>query len=138
MLEVRRRFDLCQESFGTDYRREFGLQHLQRHYALVLDVLGQVDSRHPALTKLTLYAVAALQGCVQAGDGFAHALKMRRRSANREILQQHQRRPQREERAHSDHAHEAHRAEGLILKVMRVASPARTERAPNAAGTLGA
>ena len=36
-------------------------------------------------------------------------------SAEREILQQHQRQPQREQRAHNDHTHEAHRAEGLLL-----------------------
>ena len=61
--------------------------------------------------------VAAFEGCVQAGDGFAHALKMLRRSAEREILQPHQRQPQREQCAHDDHAHEAHRAEGLALNV---------------------
>ena len=42
---------------------------------------------------------------------------MRRGSAEREILQQHQRQPQREQRAHDDHAHEAHRAEGLTPSV---------------------
>ena len=72
-----------------------------------------------------LYALAALQGSVQAGDGVAHAIKMRRRSAEREILQQHHRQPQREERAHDDDAHEAHLAEGLFLKVMRVAEPSK-------------
>ena len=42
---------------------------------------------------------------------------MRGRSAEREILEQHQRQPQREQRAHDDHGHEAHRAEGLLLNV---------------------
>ena len=39
-----------------------------------------------ALTEFTLDAVAAFQGCVQAGDGVgvAHAVKMRRRPGNRE------------------------------------------------------
>ena len=41
-------------------------------------------------------AVAAFKGCVQAGNGIAHGLKMRRRSAQREILRQHQRQPHRE------------------------------------------
>jgi len=36
---------------------------------LVLEVVGQVDRGHPALTDLALDAVAALEGCVQAGDG---------------------------------------------------------------------
>ena len=37
-----------------------------------------------ALTEFGLDAVAAFQGCVQAGDGIAHALKMRWRSPERE------------------------------------------------------
>ena len=40
----------------------------------------------PALTEFGLDAVAAFEGCVQAGDGVAHALKMRRRSAEREQI----------------------------------------------------
>ena len=60
MLEVRSRLDLGQEPLGTDDRREFRLQDLQRDLALVLDVVRQVDRRHAALTQLTLDAVAAL------------------------------------------------------------------------------
>ena len=70
-------------------------------------VIGQIDRSHAALTEFGLDAVAALQGCVQAGDGFAHAVKMRRRSAEREILQQNQRQPQREERRGEDHGAQA-------------------------------
>ncbi len=36
--------------------------------------MSEVDGGHPTLAKLTLYAVAALQGCVQAGDGVGHGL----------------------------------------------------------------
>ena len=45
-----------------------------------------VDSRHSALTDLTLDAVAAREGCVQAGDGIwgVQAPNMRLRGPNRE------------------------------------------------------
>ena len=45
---------------------------LEGDLALVLEVVGQVDSGHPALTDLTLDAVAALEGGVEAGDGIGH------------------------------------------------------------------
>ena len=45
----------------------------------LLLVVGQVDRSHPTLTDLTLDAVAALEGGVQAGDGIwsVQAPKMR-------------------------------------------------------------
>ncbi len=44
------------------------------------------ECSHPALTEFRLDAVAALQGCVQAGDGVGHASKMQIRSAEREQM----------------------------------------------------
>ena len=38
----------------------------------MLEVVGQVDRRHSALTKLTLDGVAAFEGCVQTSDGIGH------------------------------------------------------------------
>jgi hypothetical protein len=38
----------------------------------MLEIVGQVNRGHLALTQPTLYAVAALQGCVQAGYGIGH------------------------------------------------------------------
>ena len=60
MLEVGSRLDLGQEPLGSDDRRQFGLQNLERHLPLVLDVVRQVDGRHAALTEFGLDAVAAL------------------------------------------------------------------------------
>jgi len=68
VLQVRRRLDLGQEALGTDDGGELGLEHLQRDAAVVLLVARQVDRRHAALAELTLDAVAALEGRVQAGD----------------------------------------------------------------------
>ena len=59
MLEVRSRLDLSQEALGADDCCELGLQHLQRDFALVLDVLRWVDGRHAAFTEFGLDAVAA-------------------------------------------------------------------------------
>ena len=57
----------------------------------MLQVVGQIDRRHPALTELALDAVSARQGCVQAGDGIGvvHLPKMPIRAANREIAPLH-------------------------------------------------
>ena len=67
---------------------QFRLEDFQRHGAVVLQVLGEVDGRHPTLTDLSLDAVAALEGSVQAGDGIwsVQAPKMRDRPLNREQI----------------------------------------------------
>ena len=44
-----------------------GAKHVQRDLPLVLDVVREIDRSHPALTEFTLDAVAAFEGCVQAG-----------------------------------------------------------------------
>ncbi len=38
----------------------------------MLEIIGQVDRGHAALTKLTLDGVAAFEGRVQSGDGIRH------------------------------------------------------------------
>jgi hypothetical protein len=40
----------------------------------VLEVVGQVDRGHAALTELALDDVAAFEGNVQTGDGIGHGL----------------------------------------------------------------
>jgi hypothetical protein len=47
-------------------------------WQFVPDVVGQADRRHPALTEFTLDAVAALEGCVEAGDGVSRHAENRR------------------------------------------------------------
>ena len=79
MLEVGCRLDLSQESLRTDNRSQLWLEHLERDLTLVLEVVCEVYRSHPALTDLALDAVAAFEGCVQAGDGIwsVQAPKMR-------------------------------------------------------------
>jgi hypothetical protein len=69
MLEVRGRLDLGQEALRTDHRGQLGLEDLERDFAFVFEIFGQVDRGHPALAQLALDRVAAFQGCVQAGGG---------------------------------------------------------------------
>ena len=87
MLQVGGGFDFREETLGTDDCGWLRLEDLERHVTVVLQVLGEVHRRHPALTDLTLDAVAAFEGCVQAGDGIrsVQAPKMRLRIANREL-----------------------------------------------------
>ncbi len=66
---------MCHESAPGRRWYEFGLQDLEGDLALVLDVVSEINGRHAALTQLTLDGVAAFQGCVQAGDGIAHAMQ---------------------------------------------------------------
>ena len=51
MWEIRGPLDLGQEPLGPDYRCEFGLEHLEPDLTLVLDVVCEIDARHPALTE---------------------------------------------------------------------------------------
>ena len=47
-----------QESLGTDHGIKLGLQDLDRDLEIVLQVLGEMHGRHPALPDLALDAVA--------------------------------------------------------------------------------
>ena len=65
--------------------------NLDRNVAVVLEVVGEVDPGHPALTDLTdltLDAVAALERNIEAGDGVrgVQAPKMRLRPADCEQI----------------------------------------------------
>ena len=84
VLQISGGLDLGEETLSTYDSGQLRLQHLERDLSLVLQVVGEVHRGHPALTDLTLDAVAALEGSVQAGDGVwsVQAPKMRRRPAD--------------------------------------------------------
>ena len=48
MLEVSGDADLAQETFGAEHRTEVGIQDLDRDLAVVANVMGEMDCRHPA------------------------------------------------------------------------------------------
>ena len=72
MLQRRRGGDLLHEPLGAQDRGQFGLQDLERHLALVLEVLGQVDGGHAALAELPLDPVAVGEGGGEAVECAAH------------------------------------------------------------------
>ncbi len=58
VLELRRGLDLGEEALLAHHGRELGPEHLDRHPAVVLQVIGEVDGGHAALAELPLDAVA--------------------------------------------------------------------------------
>ena len=54
MLKIRGELYLLQEAIGAEYGGEFGMQQLDRDFAMVLDVFGEVDRRHSARAELAL------------------------------------------------------------------------------------
>src|SRR6185312_7169382 len=60
--------DLLHKPLGPEDRRELGLQHLDRHVALVLEILGEEHRGHPAGPKLAFDAVAAGESGVELVD----------------------------------------------------------------------
>ena len=74
MLQIGRELDLGQEPLGADHGGELGAQHLERHAAIVADVLRQVDGRHAAGADLTVQAIAVRQGGLEPAEQFGHGL----------------------------------------------------------------
>ena len=72
MLECRDRPDLAHEPLGADHGGELGAEHLDGDPPAVLQVLGQVDRRHPALPQLALDLVPIGQRRLEGRDPLAH------------------------------------------------------------------
>ena len=75
MLEVGGRLDFGQESLGTDGGGKFWFENLERDLPLMLEVVGQIDGCHTALTEFTYHAVAPLEGSVQSGQLVGHEVR---------------------------------------------------------------
>ncbi len=58
MLEVGGDFDLFQEPLGTEDGGELGPEDLEGDLAVMFEVLGEIDGRHPAVAQLPLDTVA--------------------------------------------------------------------------------
>jgi hypothetical protein len=72
MLEPRRGLDLAQEPFAPEHRAEIRVQHLDGDFALVAQVMRQVNRGHAARAELALDPVAAGEGLRQAQRGVRH------------------------------------------------------------------
>ena len=53
--------DLAGEALGAEHRAQLGPEHLDRHLAVMLEVVRQVDRGHAAPAELALDGVAARQ-----------------------------------------------------------------------------
>ena len=62
VLQLRGGLDLGEESLAAERGAEVGVQHLDGDVAIVLEVVREVDRRHPAGAEFALDAVAADQG----------------------------------------------------------------------------
>ena len=62
VLKTGGRADLASKSLGLECRSQLCVQHLQRHLAVVLYVLCEVDRRHAATAKLALQDVPIAEG----------------------------------------------------------------------------
>ena len=54
MLKARENPDFAREPVRTEGRGQLGAQHFHRHLSIVLQVLGEINRRHPACTQLAL------------------------------------------------------------------------------------
>jgi len=72
MLQGGDGLDLAEEALGPDDRGQLWAHHLDRDFAIVLEVLGQVDRGHAALAELPLDAVAVGEGSLQSGHRLGH------------------------------------------------------------------
>ena len=62
MLQVGRDLDLGEEPLHAEHGAEFGLQHLERHAPVVLQVAREVHRRHAAGADLMCDLVAVGEG----------------------------------------------------------------------------
>ncbi len=72
MLEIGGRLYFLDEPLGTEDGGEFGPQDFDRHLAVVLQVLGEVDRGHAARAEFFLDGVAVGKGVFEAVEGVGH------------------------------------------------------------------
>src|SRR5512143_2968742 len=72
MLEAGGDLDLTREATGPDGDRNLGSEYLEGHLAVVLQILSEVDRRHPALPQLALDQVAVCKGALQPCKRVGH------------------------------------------------------------------
>ena len=74
MVKLGGHLDFAHEAVGAEGRRQVRLQHLHRHLAVVLEVLGQVHRGHAADAEFAFDAVAVGQRRDKPGKGVGHCL----------------------------------------------------------------
>ena len=61
MLQARRELDLAQKPLGAKHRRQFRMEHLDRHFSLVPHVAREENGGHAPLPKLAFDDVTVVQ-----------------------------------------------------------------------------
>jgi hypothetical protein len=69
VVESGGRPDLAEEALGPEARAQLGVEHLDRHEAVVPQVAGEIHRGHAAVTELALDRVAAGQGGFEVFQG---------------------------------------------------------------------
>jgi len=82
-MEVCRSLDLSERAIFTHHRGQLAPRDLERHSALMAQIVCQVDRRHTTVIELALDAVAALEGCVQATGVIGRGAKSVRGASDR-------------------------------------------------------
>ena len=72
MLQARGGADLSQEPFAAERRAQVGVQHLNGHIAIVLEVVRELHGGHTAGTELAVDAIATAKDGAQSFHGFDH------------------------------------------------------------------
>ena len=72
MLQRGGGLDLLHEALGAEHGGELRLEDLDRHLAVVLEVLGQIHGGHAALAQLPLDAVAVGERGGESVKGCGH------------------------------------------------------------------
>ncbi len=62
MMQLRRHPDLPQEPLPPQHLRQTGVEHFQRHIAVMLEVMGEINDRHAAVADLAPDGIAAVEG----------------------------------------------------------------------------
>jgi hypothetical protein len=72
VMETRGSADLAQEALRAERGGELGVKHLERHRAVVPEVMGQVDSGHATAAELALKRVSVAQNLGQGRLDASH------------------------------------------------------------------
>jgi hypothetical protein len=68
MLEVGGDLDFLEETLGAERRRELGLEDFDRDFAIMFDIVREIDGGHTARAELSLEGVAIGECSIQLLD----------------------------------------------------------------------
>ena len=77
MIQARGQLNLSKKALAAERFSEIGMQHFDRDFPIVLEVVGQVDGGHPARAELAVEAIAIGERFDQCNGG-VHAGRVHR------------------------------------------------------------